>query len=144
MKKDKWMNTEIKCKYCESIILQQSITKKKRICDQCKIIKRSEYYRKWYENNGCTRNRNSGYNIHMHEYMKEWKKNNPEKVAAHKTVALLLKSGILENPNQCSECKKTTNYLDAHHEDYSKPTEIIWLCPRCHGEKHKIIESQLA
>lgn len=44
----------------------------------------------------------------------------------------------LERPENCqncgSECKP-----DAHHEDYDKPLDVIWLCVRCHGlTKHKI------
>ena len=32
----------------------------------------------------------------------------------------------------------------AHHEDYSKHLEVIWLCPLCHKNKHKAVENFLS
>lgn len=26
----------------------------------------------------------------------------------------------------------------AHHDDYSRPLDVIWLCPTHHGERHRI------
>lgn len=34
----------------------------------------------------------------------------------------------------CQKCGEPN--ADAHHEDYSKPLEIIWLCKRHHKEIH--------
>ena len=41
--------------------------------------------------------------------------------------------GLL-NPMPCAECgaKKT----DAHHEDYTRPLAVRWLCRRCHKAVH--------
>jgi hypothetical protein len=27
----------------------------------------------------------------------------------------------------------------AHHEDYDKPLEVVWLCQPCHKQRHKEI-----
>ncbi len=47
-----------------------------------------------------------------------------------------LRDGKLIRPSQCeccgSECKP-----QAHHCDYSKPTDVMWLCKSCHVEWHK-------
>jgi len=37
----------------------------------------------------------------------------------------------------CVECGDIKS--QAHHEDYSKPLEVIWLCRKHHMEKHKKI-----
>jgi len=42
----------------------------------------------------------------------------------------------LIRPNNCSNCGETTRII-AHHEDYTKPLEITWLCQSCHVRRHK-------
>jgi len=32
----------------------------------------------------------------------------------------------------CGEVK-----TQAHHEDYSKPLEVVWLCAACHKKRHQ-------
>jgi len=39
-------------------------------------------------------------------------------------------------PSCCSICGKKEN-LQAHHSDYSKPLEVLWVCDSCHKMIHK-------
>ncbi len=89
-----------------------------------------EYYPKWYSRNG--RNRAVDYT----EAIKEWMKNNPEKVKAHGILNYAVKKGEIEKSKNCSECK-IEKRLSAHHEDYSKPLVVIWLCSSCHKLRHQ-------
>lgn len=34
------------------------------------------------------------------------------------------------------ECGALLTSLHKHHEDYDKPLEIIYLCPKCHRKRH--------
>ncbi len=64
------------------------------------------------------------------EYLREWRRNNPEKYRAHQLVAR-----HLENPGVCSECDSTF-HIEAHHDDYTKPLDVRWLCSACHKQHH--------
>ena len=69
------------------------------------------------------------------EYKKEYKEKFPEIKQAHWKVASALKTGKLSKPSKCCECENTEN-IDAHHEDYSNPLEVLWLCSMCHHKRH--------
>jgi len=120
----------IKCKKCGVEIKQKQRGPRKKTCDECRSEKDAAYYRDWYAANG--RNRSGGHAVQV----MEWKRQNPEKVAAHKMVAGALKGGHIVNPGKCSACGKIGNYLDAHHDDYKKPLDIRWLCISCHRKEH--------
>lgn len=63
----------------------------------------------------------------------QWVVANPEKVRAHWKVKDALKRGILER-RPCERCGSKTS--QAHHEDYSKPLDVMWLCRGCHSQRH--------
>jgi hypothetical protein len=62
-----------------------------------------------------------------------WKKKSKEKMAAHKILSRAIASGEVVRPARCS-CGNP-NPL-GHHEDYSKPLDVKWLCPSCHKKLH--------
>jgi len=35
-----------------------------------------------------------------------------------------------------SICVCGNTNVEAHHEDYSKPLEVVWLCRSCHMKRH--------
>lgn len=64
----------------------------------------------------------------------EWRKMNPEKYSAHQKVAYALrKKKLTKQP--CEVCGKLQ--VNAHHADYSKPLEVMWLCSVHHKEWHQ-------
>ena len=59
---------------------------------------------------------------------------NPEKMRAKHRIKYLLKLGHLTKPQFCECCGREAR-LDGHHEDYTKPLEVLWLCRKCHRAK---------
>ena len=55
----------------------------------------------------------------------------PDKRKARKAVYYAVKVGKLIKPDICSHCFKKRK-VESHHEDYSKPLEVKWLCKKCH------------
>jgi hypothetical protein len=57
----------------------------------------------------------------------------PEKAAARTAVMTAIRNGsLIRQP--CEVCGEPK--AQAHHEDYSKPLEVRWLCFRHHREAH--------
>lgn len=60
--------------------------------------------------------------------------NNPEKHQAH----ILLNQAVRRGDIQRKPCEVCSNpQVEGHHEDYTKPLEVIWLCRKCHYNHHK-------
>lgn len=59
----------------------------------------------------------------------------PHKAAARAAVHAAVASGGLIVPDRCSACG-TVGEVEAHHPDYSRPLDVLWLCPACHGAIH--------
>lgn len=61
----------------------------------------------------------------------------PEKYQARQEVLKAVRSGKLTKL-PCRFCG--VKQVEAHHPDYGKPLEIIWLCHECHRILHKILK----
>lgn len=58
----------------------------------------------------------------------------PKKYQAHCAVNNAIRDGRLQRQS-CERCGSLRTH--GHHEDYSKPLEVMWLCPTHHKERHK-------
>jgi hypothetical protein len=63
----------------------------------------------------------------------------PMKHAAHVITGNAVRDKKIEKQTKCSECKSTKK-IEAHHDDYTKPLEVRWLCNACHRAWHKVNE----
>ena len=63
----------------------------------------------------------------------KWAKRNEHKIMAHKLADNAVRKGLIIRPDACNRCGAKATRLEKHHEDYSKPLAIEWLCPACHG-----------
>jgi len=100
--------------------------KKERLEYQKKYNSENEDVREgWAEKN---RDKEYGYN-------RKWIGDNYDKHKAHFTVANALSKGELKK-GVCQVCESVD--VHAHHDDYKKPLEVRWLCPKHHSEHHVI------
>ena len=85
--------------------------------------------------------------IKCNEWSKEWKIKNrekdreykktyafkyPEKRKAKNLLNSAIRWGKMKRGKCCEQCGVET-VCDGHHEDYSKPYNVIWLCRQCHN-----------
>lgn len=66
----------------------------------------------------------------------------PEKKVARQTLHGAILAGKIIKPTKCSQCS-SSGRIEGHHEDYTRPLEVIWLCTLCHkrleGKLHERI-----
>jgi hypothetical protein len=55
-------------------------------------------------------------------------------MAIYQRVNRAKRNGLIPPPTICEDCGKG-GLLHGHHEDYSKPLDVNWLCPSCHGKR---------
>jgi hypothetical protein len=62
---------------------------------------------------------------------------------AHQQVSIAIREGELVRPDACELCPSRRGdwpswVIHAHHEDYARPLDVIWLCAPCHHRVHAI------
>ena len=107
-----------KCKECN----KQDVRKNRAL--------KVEYYRQYdverYKNDPLVRERIAKVSI-------DWSKKYPERYRAHYLVGNAVRDGRLTK-KPCEACG--AKYVHGHHDDYSKPLEVRWLCPAHHRQHH--------
>ena len=68
--------------------------------------------------------------------LKNYQERYPLKRASHVITGNAIRDGKLVRPKNCSECDSTEK-IEAHHDDYTKPLDVRWLCRQCHYKWHK-------
>lgn len=74
------------------------------------------------------------------EYLRRYFESQPLKAVAHNAVNNAIRDGKLK-AKPCERCGFALG-VQAHHEDYSKPLEVVWLCTKCHGARHREINAE--
>lgn len=91
----------------------------------------SDYSKKWHSINREKR-RPFAYEIRL-----RWYQDHPDGIKAHYLVREAIRKGKMTKPDNCIKCKTNNKRLEAHHDNYSKPYEVKWLCRSCHILQHK-------
>lgn len=75
-------------------------------------------------------------------YQTDWRQQNPEKARAKAHIQNLVRAGKLKCPDSCENCGAIC-VVHGHHDDYSKPAKVRWLCPSCHNNHHAALRDKL-
>ena len=137
-----------------------------KTCSKCGLVKNeSEFHRDRSRKDGlqsfcieCRKNsrdweqkNREKYNARMRKYHADhmdkvvertvrYRKNNPEKYRAHCIVRNEIKYGRLVR--ETCEVPKCNTVGQAHHDDYTKPFDVRWLCTKHHNELHRKVKNE--
>jgi hypothetical protein len=73
------------------------------------------------------------------EINRAWRAEDARRVRAHNAVARAIRAGELVR-QPCCRCGDAKSV--AHHEDYEKPLDVMWLCQPCHKQRHKELKEE--
>ena len=141
------------CKLCsatsDKVEFYKGVTSRCKECHKQKVRENRkenvDYYREYdakrFQDDPKVKARHARYQstpagkASMNAARKKWIGDNPDKRAAHFMVNNAVRDGRLSKPDRCHECG-SGGRIHGHHEDYSKPLEVDWLCPTCHQKRH--------
>jgi hypothetical protein len=110
-------------------------------CRPCAVM----YKREWREKN------HERHNISSNKYYKDYynknkdiiksKKslyyeNHKDELSANAELNRAVLNGIIKRPRVCSICGISGIRIIGHHDDYSKPLVVKWVCRSCHQYIH--------
>lgn len=93
-----------------------------------------EYYQAYYKARSQTPHRKT----QEREYRKRKDARRSDRRKAYGIVMHALRSGKLKK-QPCEHCGALK--VDAHHENYSQPLKVRWLCRQCHADEHNRVRA---
>lgn len=71
---------------------------------------------------------------------KEWRQADRRRTKCHNALIRAVRSGFIKKM-ACVMCGSQKS--QAHHPDYDKPLDVMWLCPKCHRKEHDRMKTQI-
>jgi hypothetical protein len=112
-----------------------------KVCTRCDVTEHTR--KKWGDADWRMKERERGREKYWRLYRgkkrapgNKRKPGDPVKIRARAILYQALKAGSVLRPEHCEDCNETAK-VHAHHEDYSKPLDVDWLCTICHGKRHR-------
>jgi hypothetical protein len=145
-----------KCIICGEEKEEKKFPPKRLQCTRCVNEKQKENKKAWIEKNREHIRKTVHENYLANRELviartKKWKEENkqkfkeswkrptdkhPLKYAARRILNHQIEFGKIIRAEECQDCKKECK-TEAHHEDYTKPLDVLWLCRQCHAYRHR-------
>lgn len=103
-----------KCKECTKVDVRENRAKK------------IAYYRDYDKARGSRKTLSQ---------IREYRMKNPDAYRAHNAVNNAIRDGKLKKKTECERCG-SAGHIQGHHDDYSRPLDVMWLCAACHTQRH--------
>lgn len=68
-----------------------------------------------------------------------WRATPLYKWSCYSKLHYAVRCGVVIKPKHCEDCGKKAK-TQGHHEDYSQPLEVIWLCSKCHNRLQRSLK----
>ena len=65
----------------------------------------------------------------------EWRARHPKRRAAQITLGNAVRAGKVHK----APCWVCGEKAEAHHPDYDRPLDVVWLCPAHHSQAHALV-----
>ena len=135
------------CRECEQVLPFSEFYAHSRMADgrlnYCKLCVKSRISRKRWENIEKERERDRERHRASSKRQKRLRdfsrlsRLDQTKNKAWQITSNAIRDGKLIRPNECSQCDAACK-PEAHHPDYSRPLDVIWLCRSCHCRLHRL------
>lgn len=70
-----------------------------------------------------------------YKIIRRWQAEHPERKRAAGQLSKAVSKGLVAKPPCCTYCG-SGGRIEAHHPDYSRPLDVVWLCVPCHRRTH--------
>lgn len=77
----------------------------------------------------------------VNQAKKRWNKKHPAERAAQRILQSAIESDKIKK-QPCEICGSVKR-VHGHHDDYTKPLDVHWLCPACHSRHHKELREKI-
>lgn len=137
-----WPGMERQCPRCARtiVVTEKMVAARKYACGPCQSAAAVEYAKRNRERKRAT---NNAYHARISNKRAEataaYRARHPEKHAAHQAVQTALRNGTLQR-QPCQECGSPKAH--AHHDDYTLPLAVNWLCHSHHMERHAMLAAR--
>lgn len=132
----------MKCVRCDTDKAPDAFYASDRTCKECRraLVKanrhlNADYYREYDRRRAATEDRLAN----NRRVTSEWRAQNPKQRSAQVSLGNAVRDGrVFKWPVCAMPCCDSTRPV-AHHCDYDRPLDVVWLCQAHHKQAHAMV-----